>query len=717
MNDCRMSVFTVCHFLLVSFRFVVGTILPPLLPTVFTVSVGISDNRLAENGITCTNNEAILVAGKVQVALFDKTGTLTNQGLDFLSTRSMVHWNSDEGSLSDEMALGMAACHGLARSKDGTLIGNPVDKVMFAASGAVFEDVEGAFPKITDVNGNSIEVVKNYDFCNERMTQSVIVKKQDGLVVFVKGSGENIQKLCTSDSLPGDFDAALQSSAKQGVYQISMASKVLLPGDTDLSKISRDDVEKMLTFAGVINFKNVLREDTPAVIRELEEGSVRTVMVTGDSLLTGIRIAKESEMIKPGKKVIIGRSDGSDIVWVNEADEIVSLSDCKANAEIAITGEAWGTLRQSNPKEAASLTESIRVFGRCTPNDKVAVVTSFIELGKVTMMCGDGSNDCGALKTAHVGIALSDSEASIVAPFTSLDKSITSVSELLREGRCALASALASYKYMIMYGQIETINQLINAYFRITFTEWCWVFMDGIWTITLAFSLPLSRPERKLATTRPTSSLLGPHTLSSALGVLGIHFIFTVISLATLFKQDWFQCRKWNGEDVSNVLVIGDNYETEVIFLVTGYQYISSALAFSFGYEWRMSFYLNYVFVFLFLLYTFFQWWITVRDDSFSCIWRVNCVNDNVVRSVTTGEPFPIQNPFNTTEMPMSFRWKLIGIMAANTLAVVIWEYFIVNGMRRRLAKKEPEQGMEEAATKIEGSGESGKDVEDQYTL
>jgi len=42
----------------------------------------------------------------------------------------------------------------------------------------------------------------------------------------------------------------------------------------------------------------------------------------------------------------------------------------------------------------------------------------------------------------------------------------------LKEGRCALASALASYKYMIIYGQVESINQVINAYFYITFTEW-----------------------------------------------------------------------------------------------------------------------------------------------------------------------------------------------------------------------------------------------------
>lgn len=54
--------------------YVVSTLLPPLLPTIFTVSVGISEDRLSKLKIACSNSEDILVAGKVTKAVFDKTG-------------------------------------------------------------------------------------------------------------------------------------------------------------------------------------------------------------------------------------------------------------------------------------------------------------------------------------------------------------------------------------------------------------------------------------------------------------------------------------------------------------------------------------------------------------------------------------------------------------------------------------------------------------------
>lgn len=195
----------------------------------------------------------------------------------------------------------------------------------------------------------------------------------------------------------------------------------------------------------------------------------------------------------------------------------------------------------------------------------------------------------------------------------------------------------------------------------------------------MAFSLPLAKAAKNLSKFRPTASILGPHTLSSACGVLAINFLFLVSSLLLLWQQDWFACRRWDSTDVSDVRTIGDNYESSVIFSVAGYQYISSAAAFNFGYSFRSAWYRNYVFVFFFLLWTSFQFTATLTASRFSCIWRLNCDNNNVVRFVTEPHPVSIHNIFNTTVMPIEFRGKLVVLMIANLILNCSWDYFVVN--------------------------------------
>ena len=76
------------------------------------------------------------------------------------------------------------------------------------------------------------------------------------------------------------------------------------------------------------------------------------------------------------------------------------------------------------------------VFARFLPDDKTRLIGALQhQTGgprRRVGMCGDGANDCGALKAAHVGIALTDCEASISAPFTSRQQNILCVARLLK---------------------------------------------------------------------------------------------------------------------------------------------------------------------------------------------------------------------------------------------------------------------------------------------
>jgi hypothetical protein len=114
----------------------------------------------------------------------------------------------------------------------------------------------------------------------------------------------------------------------------------------------------------------------------------------------------------------------------------------------------------------------------------------------------------------------------------------------------------------------------------------------------------------------------------SVCGILSWNFLYLMIAMVTLFHQDWFQCRKWNSDDVSNVLTIGDNFESSVLFIVGGSQYISSAMVLNFGYTFRQGWWRNYVFVVLSITWLLFIFVMTIYPSSFSCIWRVNCDNE-----------------------------------------------------------------------------------------
>jgi cation-transporting ATPase 13A3/4/5 len=114
-----------------------------------------------------------------------------------------------------------------------------------------------------------------------------------------------------------------------------------------------------------------------------------------------------------------------------------------------------------------------QVFARMSPDEKHELVEKLQSIDYCCGFCGDGANDCGALKAADVGISLSEAEASVAAPFTSRVFDISCVPEVIRyvpnppflpwyitktlsrEGRAALVTSFSCFKYMSLYSAIQ----------------------------------------------------------------------------------------------------------------------------------------------------------------------------------------------------------------------------------------------------------------------
>jgi len=94
------------------------------------------------------------------------------------------------------------------------------------------------------------------------------------------------------------------------------------------------------------------------------------------------------------------------------------------------------------------------VYARMTPDLKELLV-NILKITNCVCMCGDGSNDCLALKASDVGLSLSEAESSISAPFTSNHPSIAALLNLMREGRNALSKSVSAFKIVTMVTAIE----------------------------------------------------------------------------------------------------------------------------------------------------------------------------------------------------------------------------------------------------------------------
>ncbi|OAD80888.1 hypothetical protein PHYBLDRAFT_96590, partial [Phycomyces blakesleeanus NRRL 1555(-)] len=601
-------------------------VMNPLLPAMLVVGQSVAAGRLKKKGVFCVDLPRILMAGKVQVFCFDKTGTLTKEGLEYYGIHPSHGTNGNElkepsfgdiihniNELNDTetgrlMKIGLSGCHSVTHI-GAEIVGNPVDSAMFQASGAHLCETGDILlsPSGPDHVPSTLKVLRRFEFEHTRALMSVVVMdtKTQHIHIFCKGAFERIGNICSSTSVPSEFDNVTSHMAREGLYVLGMAH-MDLGSAIDSSQVaswSRDTLESnQLQFLGLILFRNSLRDDTANALHALQSGSTRTVMITGDNALTAAAISRTCGLMPRVTQLVLGDVENSEVVWRDMDTNRLVNSDIlqlasNGNIELALTGYAFDALVDTN--KIRDILFETRIFSRMTPANKRVCVELMMER-KITAMCGDGGNDCGALRAAHVGIAMSEAEASVVSPFSTPRRSVQACVDLLIEGRAALATSFASYKYLIMYGETMATVKFFTFYYTMSFSQWNFILVDAFITVFCAFAVTRAGPATSLSPYRPTARILGPQVILSVLGQLVINAGFLVGAFIWLYtRDDFFRCNEWDSRatDASKWWLLGDSFEASLLTFVSLFQFVNAALIFNYGNVFRQFWARNYLLI------------------------------------------------------------------------------------------------------------------------
>ena len=253
------------------------------------------------------------------------------------------------------------------------------------------------------------------------------------------------------------------------------------------------------------------------------------------------------------------------------------------------------------------------IYARMKPDDKSLLVECLKEQKYVVCMCGDGANDCGALKNAEVGVSLSHEVASISAPFSSQVPDISSVLNVLLEGKAALVTSIQTFKFMMIYSLIQFISVTILSITNSYLSDYQFLASDLFIIFPLAFLISRTETETVLTPDIPTGSLVSFPIISSIVLQAIIMFLFQFAAVVLVRKQKWYKmmCGFYEEEELVSC------YENTAVFLVSNVQYLISAISFSITYPFKKSIFSNYLLIIGLLLGFGYSAYLILKPDRF----------------------------------------------------------------------------------------------------
>ncbi len=502
--------------------------IPEGLPAIVTVALSLGVQRMIKNNAIVRRLPAVETLGCASVICSDKTGTMTQNkmtvthlwsggkdwnvtGTGYLPTGSFYeNENENEINPNEVKSLQQLLTFGLLcnnaelkpQKKNFILDGDPTEGAMVVSA------MKAGLTRKRLLEQFTIE--KEFPFDSNRKMMSVIVRDTNGKrFVVTKGApdvlitnSESIlwdqRQQFLSSRLKEEVEEATRKLGKNALRTIAVAYKVLGPSQ---SINSEAEAEKNLIFIGLQGMIDPPRPEVKLAVKECKDAGIRTVMITGDHIVTAKAIAEQLGILPIGGKVMQG-------------NELANITD----------------------EELVNVVEDVYVYARVSPEHKLKIVKALQKNGHIVAMTGDGVNDAPAIKASDIGIAMGITGTDVAKEASSLvllDDNFATIKAAIKEGRNIYENIRKFIRYLLASNVGEILVMLFAMLLALPLPLvpiqilWVNLVTDGL----PAMALGLDQAENDVMKRSPRSPREGVFARGLAWKIISRGFLIGAVTL------------------------------------------------------------------------------------------------------------------------------------------------------------------------------------------
>ena len=500
--------------------------IPEGLPAIVTVALSLGVQKMIKKNAIVRKLPAVETLGCASVICSDKTGTMTQNKMTvthlwsggntwtvdgvgyqpqgkFYREEQNVH-PRDEKSLQQMLIFGMLCNHSELALKDNDYIldGDPTEgALLVSAMKAGFER-----PKLLE----EFTIINEFPFDSTRKMMSIHVQDKQGRhFIVTKGAPDVVLGICESilwdertqylnKESQSKVQEAINGLASQALRTIAIAYKPI-PANTII--LSDHEAEKKLTFIGVQGMIDPARPEVKAAVKECKAAGIKTVMITGDHVITAKAIASQLGILTRKSKVLEG----------------------KALAEMSV-------------EELEEVVDDVSVFARVSPEHKLKIVKALQNRGHIVAMTGDGVNDAPAIKAADIGVAMGITGTDVAKEASALvllDDNFATIKAAIKEGRNIYENIRKFVRYLLASNVGEILVMLFAMLLALPLPLvpiqilWVNLVTDGL----PAMALGLDQPEENVMKRGPRSPNEGVFSRGLGWKVVSRGFLIGLVTL------------------------------------------------------------------------------------------------------------------------------------------------------------------------------------------